>query len=76
MAQGSEGQSTIIQIQCPDIIKIFQALDGPATEDEELGIDQRHGMIETTLRTTGTGIDLDASPLSRYWNGRSSDQLE
>ena len=74
MAQGSEGQSTIIQIQCPNIIKICQALDGQATEDEELGIDQRHGMVATTA---GLGtIDHDANPLSRFWNRRSPDQLE
>jgi hypothetical protein len=54
----------MIQIQCPNIIKIHQALDGQATEDEELGIDQRHGMVEATLGATGTRIDLDASPLS------------
>ena len=35
-----------IQIQCPDLIET--PLGGPATEDEELGTDQRHGMIVTT----------------------------
>ena len=62
MAQGSVGQSTMIQIQCPNIIAIPPALDGHATEDEELGIDQRHGMIVTTLGLDT--IDHDASPLS------------
>ena len=47
---------------------------GPATEDKELGTNQRHGMVVTTA---GPGtMDRDAGPLSRYWNGRSSDQLE
>ena len=46
----------------------------PATEDKELGTDQRHGVVGTTA---GLGtIDHDAGPLSRYWNGRSHDQLE
>ena len=63
---------TIIQIQCPDIIKT--PLARAATEDEELGTDQRHGMGVTTARP-GT-IDHDAGPLSRYWNARNSDQLE
>jgi hypothetical protein len=49
-------------------------LGGPSTEDEELGTDQRHGMVETTA---GPGtIDHDAGPLSRHWNARNSDQLE
>jgi len=74
MAQGSLGESTIIQIQCPNIIRIRRVLDGPATEDEDLGTDQRHGMVATTV---GLGtVDHDASPLSRYWNGRGPDQLE
>jgi len=67
---------TRIQIELPDIIKIHCA-DGtvalPATKDEELGTDQRHGMIATT---PGPGtIGHDAGPLSRCWNRRSSDQL-
>jgi hypothetical protein len=74
MAQGSEGKSITIQIQRPNIIRIRPVLDGPATEDEEFGTGQRHGMEATTV---GLGtIDHDASPLSRFWNGRSPDQLE
>ena len=68
------GKRTTIQIESPDIIKQPLGVIVPATEDEELGIDQRHAMIVTTA---GLGtIDLDAGPLSRYWNGRSHDQLE
>jgi hypothetical protein len=62
MAKGSEGQSTMIQIQCPNIIRKRRVLDGPATKDEDLGTGQRHGMVATTV---GLGtIDHDASPLS------------
>ncbi len=62
----------MIQIQCPDIIKT--PLIGPgATEDEDIGTNQSHGMVETTA---GPGpIGHDAGPALRYWNGRSSDQL-
>jgi hypothetical protein len=68
----ARGKRTTIQIQCPDIIET--RLGGPATEDEELGTDQRHGMEVTTA---GPGaIDHDAGPLSRYWNTRNSDWLE
>ena len=66
------GKRTTVQIQCPDVIKTQTG--GPATEEEELGTDQRHGMVETTA---GPGtIDHDAGPLSRYWNASNSDQLE
>ena len=34
---------------------------GPATEDEELGTDQRHGMVESSAGPTT--IDRDAGPL-------------
>jgi len=63
---------TTIQIECPHIIKTL--LVNLATEDEEIGTNQSHGMVITTAgpRT----IDHDAGPLSRYWNARSSDQLE
>ena len=69
----------MIQIQCPNIIKIHNSLAGhdmATTEDDKLGADQRHGIVVTTV-DPGT-IDHDASPLSRlgYWNGRSPDQLE
>jgi hypothetical protein len=61
---------TTIQIQCPDIIKI--PFGGPASEDEELGTDQRHGMA---VATAGPGtVDHDAGPLSRYWNAGNSNQ--
>jgi hypothetical protein len=39
---------------------ILTPLGGPATEDEELGTNQRHGMVVTTA---GPGtIDHDAGP--------------
>ena len=68
------GKRTRIQIECPDIIKIPPGVIVQATEDEELGTDQRHG-VEGTAAGLGT-IDHNAGPLSRYWNGRSHDQLE
>jgi hypothetical protein len=52
----------MIQIQCPNIIGTRPVLSGIATEDEELGIDQRHGMAETTAGPEI--IDFDAGPLS------------
>ena len=62
MVQGRVAKRTRIQIQCPDIIET--PLGGPATEDEELGTDQRHGMVVTT---GGPGtIDHDARPFPRY----------
>ena len=68
------GKRTTTQIKCPDIIKIHQGVMVLAAEDEELGTGQRYGVIGTTA---GLGtIDHDAGPLSRYWNGRSYDQLE
>ena len=68
------GKRTTIQIKCPHIIKIPVSVTVPATEDEELGTDQRRGVVATTA---GLGtIDHDAGPLSRYWNGRNYDQLE
>ena len=70
----ASGKRTMIQIQYPDIIKILLGGGGLATEDKELGIDQRHGMVEATAQP-GT-IDHDAGPLSRYWNARNSDQLK
>ena len=66
------GKRTTTQIECPDIIKI--PLMDPATEDEEIGTNQSHGMVPTTAGPV-TG-DHDAGPLSRYWKARSSDQLE
>jgi len=64
----------MIQIQCPDII-ITPLIDpGPATEDEEIGTNQSHGMVATT--TGPVTIDHGAGPLSRYWNAKGSDQLE
>ena len=63
---GSKGQRTIIQIECPDIIKI--RLWGHAAEDEDLGTDQRHGVV---VATAGPGtIDHYAGPLTGYWNAR------
>ena len=68
------GKRTTIQIESPDIIKIPLGIIVPATEDEELGTDQRQGVVGTTA---GLGtIDHDAGPLSRYYYGRSYDQLE
>ncbi len=67
----ARGKRTTIQIQCPDIIII--PLTIVATEDEEIGTSQSHGM-EVTTAGPGT-IDDDAGPLPRYWNARSSDQL-
>jgi len=56
----ARGERTTIQIKCPDIIKIY-VID-PATEDEEIGTNQSHGMAVTTA---GPGtIDHDAGPLS------------
>ena len=72
MAQESESKRTPIQIQCPYIIK--KPVVGPASNDEELGTDQRHGMIVTTARP-GT-IDHNTGPLSRYWKAINSDQRE
>ena len=75
MARGwPRSKRTTIQIQCPDIIEIRGPLQAPATEDKELGTDQRHGMQVTTAGPGTT--DRDAGPLSRYWNARNSDQLE
>ena len=58
----ARGKRTTIQIQRPDIIEI--PLGGLATEDKELGTDQRHGMVVTTAGPGTT--DHDAGPLSRY----------
>ncbi len=69
---GARGKRTMIQIECPDIIKT--PIMAPATEGEEIGTNQSRGM-EVTAAGPGR-IDLDASPLSRYWNARSFDQLE
>jgi len=67
----ARGKLTTIQIQCPDIITT--PLIPVAAEDEEIGTNQSHGMVVTTA---GPGtLDDDASPLSRYWNARRSDQL-
>ena len=68
----ARGKRTTIQIQCPDIIKM-PLIDPGATEDEEIGTNQSHGMVVTTAgpRT----IDGDAGPFSRHWNARRSDQL-
>ncbi len=53
---------TTIHIECPDIIKTPH--NGPATEDEENGTNQSHGMVATTA---GPGtIDQDTGPHSRY----------
>ncbi len=68
----ARGKRTTIQIECPDIIK--KPITDPATEDEEIGTNQSHGM-EITTAWPGT-IDHDTGPLSRYWNARSSGQLE
>ncbi len=68
----AKGKHTTIHIEYPDIIKI--PLDGPATEDEEIGINQSHGM-EGTTAGPGT-VGHDAGPLSRHWKARRSDQLE
>src|SRR6266403_2078702 len=68
----ARGKRTTTQIECPDIIKIF--LFDLATEDEEIGTNQSHGMVVTTAGPVT--IDHDAGPISRYWNARSSDQLE
>ncbi len=68
----ARGKRTTIHIECPYVIKT--PLFGPATENEEIGTNQSHGMLVTTA---GPGtIDHDEGPLSRYWNVRSSDQLE
>jgi hypothetical protein len=63
---------TRVQIDCPHIIQ--KLLIDPTTEDEELGTEDRHGMVVTTFRT-GT-IDHDAGPLSRFWSADKTDQLE
>jgi len=68
----ARGKHTTIQIECPDIIE-SPPID-LATEDEEIGANQSHGMEVTTARP-GT-IDHDAGPLLRYWKVKSSDQLE
>jgi hypothetical protein len=66
------GNRTSVQIERPHIIEGRPA--DLTAKDEELGTDQRHGMVATTAgpRTIGH----DAGPLVRYWSTRSSDQLE
>jgi len=68
----ARGKRTTIQIEGPNIIK-SPSID-LATENKEFGTNQSHGMAVTTA---GLGtIDHNAGPLLRYWNERSSDQLE
>ena len=67
MVKGSEGKRTTTPIDGPDIIK--NPTGNLFTEDEKLGTDEGHAMVVTTA---GPGtIDLDAGPLSRYWNAIS-----
>ncbi len=68
----ARSKRTTIQIQRPYIIQI-PLIDPGATEDEEIGTNQSHGMVVTTAGPVT--IDHDAGPLSRYWNAKSSDQL-
>jgi len=46
MARSSDGHRTSVQIECPHIIEGRPA--DLTTKDEELGTDQRHGMVATT----------------------------
>jgi len=66
------GNRTSVQIEGPHIIKGRPA--NLTTKDEELGTDQRHGMVVTTAGSRAVGHD--AGPLVRYWSKRSFDQLE
>jgi hypothetical protein len=61
---------TSVQIERPHIIEVRPA--DLTTEYEDLGTDQRHGMVVTTAGSRA--IDHDAGPLVRYWSTRSSDQ--
>jgi hypothetical protein len=72
MVRETRGKHTTIQIHRPGIVKT--PIGGVATEDEELGTDQRHGMVASSAgpRT----IDHDAGPLLRFWDTRNSDRLE
>ena len=56
------GNRTSVQIEGPHIIEGRPA--DLTTKDEELGTDQRHGMVVTTARSGAIGHD--AGPLSRY----------
>ena len=56
------GNRTRVQIESPHIVQVIPI--PMTTEDEELGTDHRHGMVETT---SGPGtIDHDAGPQSRF----------
>src|SRR6266404_4106897 len=58
--------SAQISLKCPPPI--------PPPKTKRLEPNQSPGIVETTA---GPGnIDHDVGPLSRYWNVRSSDQLE
>ena len=59
MSRGSNGNRTSVQIQRPHIID--GRLANLTTEDEELGTDQRHGMVAATAGSKT--IDHDAGPL-------------
>ena len=65
------GNRTRVHIECPYIIRKLPV--DVTTEDEELGIDHRRGVVVASggPRT----IDQDAGPLSRYWSARNLNQL-
>jgi hypothetical protein len=65
------GNRTSDQIEGPHIIEGRPA--DLTSKDEELGTDQRHGMVGTTAGSRT--IDHDAGPHVRYWS-TSPDQLE
>ena len=72
MALAVMGNRTSVQIECPQIIE--GRPPGLTTKYEELGTDQRHGMVVTAAGSRT--FDHDAGPLARYWGTRSTDQLK